>query len=230
MKLFLTSNILSSSTGPINPDYGFSDYLCSSVKEKSDIIFLSANPDEYQTNDTFSDSIVSAFNKKGIYFSNKIVVDSRNPEASQIIGSSENQVLVLSNGDVFTQNKFIRSLGIKSKIKEFKGTIVAAGGGAMNCSSVLYVMPRTIEQLTSSEFLKFIPGLGLSQRAIIPHYERVQTRTIGSKHYFKDIILSDSMGKSFFALPEKSYIMIENGFETIKGPILHITDGVVKEI
>lgn len=230
MKLFLTSRLLTDPDLRLNPMNGFVNSLREVFSPYEELVYVSSNPEAYEDNDAAMNEVVSAFASEGLKFAKTTVLDGRNSSSAGDICQGKDKMIILSKGDVFSQNRFFHSIDFKSIIRKFAGTVVAEGGGAMNCSGVLYVMPRTLDQAFSNSFMKFLPGLGLTSRAIIPHFERVRSRMLGNLRYMEDVILSDSNGKSFFALPEGSFISYDGGKETINGPIWHIHDGEIQEV
>ena len=60
--------------------------------------------------------------------------------------------------------------------------------------------------------------------------KRYEGFTLDGLDLFDDIAIPDSLGRTFFVLPDGSYILSENGQETLYGEAYVITDGVMEQI
>ena len=74
---------------------------------------------------------------------------------------------------------------------------------------------------------RFLPGFGLTKTQVFPHWQYERGLVIDGLRNVEDIALPDSMGHTFLALTDGSYILSENGKEELRGAIYQIRDGVI---
>ena len=71
----------------------------------------------------------------------------------------------------------------------------------------------------------FFPGLGLAETIVLPHYQMMKDAWLDGKRLFEDITFSHSLGRKFYAIPDGSFVLVENGTETLYGESWRIRDG-----
>ena len=69
----------------------------------------------------------------------------------------------------------------------------------------VYAQPEEPGESAPS-YRRFIPGLGLTNIQICPHYQKVRDYMVDGLRLFEDITYPDSMGRCFYALPDGSFI------------------------
>jgi hypothetical protein len=62
---------------------------------------------------------------------------------------------------------------------------------------------------------------------VLPHYQMVRDTVLDGKRLFEDITYPDSAGRRFVALVDGSYILCEEGRQTIWGEAYQIADSVL---
>lgn len=154
--------------------------------------------------------------------------DSRTENLVQNI--KEYDVVILAGGHVPTQNAFFKKIDLKEKLKGFDGILIGISAGTMNCAEVVYAQPELEGESDDKEYQRFIPGLGLTKLMILPHYQAIKDEILDGKHIMEEITYPDSMGKEIYALPDGSFISIENGTTTIHGEAYRIWDGRIEQI
>jgi dipeptidase E len=75
-----------------------------------------------------------------------------------------------------------------------------------------------------------LPGLNLTKTRLLPHYQEVKDDVLDGMRLFEDITLPDSMGKTFYAIPDGSYLLIQDGREELRGEAYEIKDGSIRQI
>lgn len=154
--------------------------------------------------------------------------DGRNPEAVERIG--ETDVLVLTGGHVPTQNRFLHRLGLKERLADYRGIIVAWSAGSMNCADPVYAGPEFEGEAVDPGYERWLPGLGLTDIHIFPHFQSLRGEYLDGLRLLEDITLPDSMGHEIIALNDGSYILLEDGQAQVFGEAYRIRDGVVQQI
>ena len=102
--------------------------------------------------------------------------------------------------------------------------------GSMNSAVTVYAHPELEGEAVDPDYERFLPGLGLTEASILPHYNTIAGDTLDGLDLFDDIAVPDSEGHVFFVLPDGSYILSENGQETLCGEAYVIADGVMEQI
>ena len=65
---------------------------------------------------------------------------------------------------------------------------------------------------------------------VLPHYQMIKDDVLDGLRVFEDIAYPDSIGREFYALCDGSYILSENGKETVYGEAYLIKDGQLGKI
>ena len=65
---------------------------------------------------------------------------------------------------------------------------------------------------------------------LLPHYQEVKDSVLDGLRLFEDITFADSMGKTFYAIPDGSYLLIRDGREELRGEAYRIRDGVITRV
>ena len=100
----------------------------------------------------------------------------------------------------------------------------------MNCAELVYALPEGEGEGVDPEYRRFIPGLGITRHQIIPHFQDVRTERVDGLRVVEDMAYPDSMGREFIALNDGSYILHDNGTETLYGEAYRIKDGRMTQI
>ena len=188
-------------------------------------VIIAASPDEHDLNDEMARTFEDCFAYHGMKLTGMTLIDSRNPEAlPRAIASSG--VVILGGGHVPTQNAFFRRLGLKALLQNFHGLVMGISAGTMNCASTVYAQPEMPGESIDPAYERFIPGLGLTEVNVLPHYQQVKDYTLDGRRLFEDITFADSRGRCFFALPDGSYVYNN----TIWGEAYRIADGKIEQV
>ena len=102
--------------------------------------------------------------------------------------------------------------------------------GSMNSATEVYAQPELEGESVDPDYVKFFPGLGLTETQLLPHYQDIKDDFLDGKRLFEDITYADSIGHKFIAIPDGSYLYSEDGKEEIMGNYYVISDGAIKEI
>ena len=99
----------------------------------------------------------------------------------------------------------------------------------MNSADIVYCQPEKKGESIDPSFNKWISGLDLTKRNIIPHYQMIKDDILDGKRLFEDITYNDSINHQFIALVDGSYLLIDD-YETIYGECYFIKDGHIQLI
>lgn len=234
MTVFLTS----SPTGPLDNSRiveGFDtknklvENLKARWKENARCLLISAAPAEAAFADGMRGHMKEAMQVSGLPVGEFDVWDDRTEDFSvQALKSYD--VVFLGGGHVPTQNAFFQRISLREKMAQFEGMVVGISAGTMNSADVVYAQPELEGESTDPNYERFITGLGLTKINVLPHYQMIKDAVLDGKRVFEDITYADSMGHEFIALVDGSYIICENGTETIWGEAYLIANGVLEQI
>lgn len=192
-------------------------------KNDSKVLIISAGPEEFDRNDSILYCQREAFAMSGLKADSFEICDYRNESVIEKI--NEYDVILLAGGHVPTQNKFFKRLDLKQKLTNFTGLIIAWSAGSMNSAEVVYAQPELEGEGIDQYFERFISGLGITEKMIIPHFQDVRTDIVDGLRVIEDMAYPDSIGKEFWALNDGSFIISINGDETLYGEAFLIKDG-----
>ena len=236
MTLFLTSspcddNVPAGVSLPciLDSSNGFVDNLRDCWKPDSRLVVICSDAHNYILNDEMCDTFTGCFRYHGLTVSKSVMLDGRNErDAARIVTLSD--VILLGGGHVPTQSEFFARIGLRRLLRGYTGVIIGVSAGSMNCTNPVYAQPELPGESIDPAFERFIPGLGLSDVQILPHYQMVKDNLLDGKRLFEDITFGDSHGRSFYALVDGSYVMKRGGRYTLHGEGYLIRDGRMERI
>lgn len=229
MIAFLTSSPVIGRMAVLNPANGFLDELRKVYSHPRSVLFICSNPDAYEMTDAFSASVQKAFAQEGFLFSSLQILDRRTQnQCGDMIQAAD--MIFLSGGHVPTQNRFFQEIGLAEKLKEFEGIVIGISAGSMNSAQTVYAQPELKGEAVSESYQRFLPGLGLTKTMILPHYQIIKYLILDGLRVLEDITYPDSMGRSIYALPDGSYLLLKDGREELHGEAWLISDGEIRLI
>ena len=201
---------------------GLLDRLKSIWTQDARVLIVCANPDNHEKNDGVYACLKEALPMSGLSVSYLAQCDDRNPDIIENLPDMD--VLILAGGHVPTQNRFMQQLRLKERLLEFKGILVAWSAGSMNCAEVVYAGPELEGEAVEPLYERWIPGLGITNINIYPHFQKLRDEYLDGMRLIEDITFEDSVGHEIIALNDGSYIMIENEQTTLYGEAYRIKD------
>lgn len=100
----------------------------------------------------------------------------------------------------------------------------------MNCAEIVYAHPELEGEAVDPAYQKYLPGLGLTQKMILPHYQMIKDDVLDGLRVMEEIAYPDSQGKKFYLLVDGSYLFIDKGVEKIFGEAYQLADGKLTQI
>ena len=231
MTLFITSSpcVDGADRAILNPDNHFLDLLRHSLPQTPRCLFICSNPDDHRGTCEFGSHMLIAFSEAGIAFESYNVLDGSNArDAARLINDSD--FIILAGGHVPTQNAFFHKIKLDTLLKNYKGVIMGVSAGSMNCAATVYVQPEEPGETIDPNYRRFAPGLGLTNANVCPHYQKVKDAILDGKRLFEDVTYADSKGRTFFALPDGSFILNKDGKEYLFGEAYRIRNGILEQI
>jgi dipeptidase E len=214
----------------LNPDNNFVDKLKEVFPLNCSALFICSDPNAYELTDESAQEMKSSFENSGIAFSKYYILDNRNVKDAEILVSKAD-VLILAGGHVPTQNKFFNGIHLKSLINHTNKVIIGFSAGSMNSAEVVYSQPELEGEAVSKDYRRFLCGLGITRKMILPHYQFIKDKYLDGMELFEEITYPDSLGREFYALVDGSYLYgEENLTERIFGEAYLIKEGQIKQI
>lgn len=229
MTVFLSSSpCLDHVDRPIlNPGNGFIDRLREVLPPNCRTLFIASDPDSPELTCRFGADMAYAFANAGMPFRCYSILDGCNmDDAPDLIMNSD--FIILAGGHVPTQNDFFRELRLRELLEDFGGTVMGISAGSMNAADRVYAQPEMPGESVDPNYKRFLPGLGLANINILPHYQKVKDYTIDGQRLFEDVTYRDSIGNTFYALPDGSYILVDDGETWMFGRGYRLRDGILE--
>ena len=209
-------------------DNGLVDKLKELWVDNSKVMIICASPNDYEKNDSVCACLKESFPMSGLGISYIEICDDRNEKLIEKL--PEMDVILLAGGHVPTQNIFMKKIGLKERLIDFNGLLIAWSAGSMNCASNVYAAPELEGEAVDTSFIRWIPGLGLTETNIFPHYQLLKNDYLDGLRVMEDITYADSYTHEILAMNDGSYITIENATETLYGEAYRIKNGKLEMI
>lgn len=229
MICFLTSRCDCPERSTLNPANGFCRTLRGCFPEPCRFLYVCSDPENREKTDFYAAVTRELFENAGFRFRSFSVLDGRNErEAAKLVKGAN--FIVLAGGHVPTQNRFFAKIGLKRLLRDFDGVLIGISAGSMNCAQTVYAQPEEEGEALDPDYRRFLPGLGLTQTMILPHYQEIKDELLDGLRVMEEIAYPDSLGRSFWCLPDGSYLLAENGTETVFGEAYRLSDGVLTQV
>lgn len=228
MTVFITSSpfIDGADRAILNPQNDFIDRIRAVLPSNPRALFVCSNPEDHDGTCRFGADTVAAFALEGMAFSSYHVLDGENAEdAAWLIADSD--FIILSGGHVPTQLEFFHEIGLPALLEDYGGVVMGISAGSMNMAQEVYIQPEEPGESVPS-FQRFAPGLDLTCVSILPHYQKARSYMLDGKRLYEDITFADSMGKTFFALPDGSYFYQDDDGLLLCGKAYRIQNGILE--
>ena len=197
-------------------------------KNDSKVMIISGSPEYYDKNDSVLFCLKGAFSLSNLSASEVLMCDERNKEIIERL--PEMDVIILAGGHVPTQNSFMKTIGLKERLQDWDGLLIAWSAGSMNCAEMVYAGPELPGEAIDPNYQRWISGLGITKTNIFPHFEALRDEILDGLRLIEDITYADSMGHEIIALNNGSFIVLDNGTDMLYGEAYSIKDGQQKQI
>ena len=143
---------------------------------------------------------------------------------------SHYDMVILGGGHVPTEKAFFDEIGLRNALQSWDGIVMGISAGSMNCADVVYAQPEMPGEAADPSYQKFIRGLGLTDINILPHYQAVKNDWVDGLRLMEDITYSDSIGRTFYAIVDGSYVLQTEDRKEIRGEAYRIADGKIEKV
>ncbi len=229
MICFLTSRVDLPDMGTLNPANRFIDELRLRFPNPCRALHICSDPDGWNKTDYYAALTKKMFEDGGFTFECFYTLDRRNEDmAKELV--RESNLLILAGGHVPTQNLFFNKIGLRSLLKDFDGIVIGMSAGSMNSADVVYSQPEEDGEAVDPEYQRFLSGLALTKINLLPHYQKNKDDVLDGLRIYEDITCPDSIGKTFYAIPDGSYLFIDNGKAELRGEAYMVKDGIISHV
>ncbi len=229
MRCFLTSSPCFPDNPALNTANGFDREIVGMLPNPCSCLFIASSPDAPDKTDEFAGHMKHTFALSGVKFAPYRILDNRTKDdAKNLIAAAD--FIILAGGHVPTQNAFFQEIGLRKLLRDYSGVIMGISAGTMNSAEIVYAQPEMPGEATDPKYQKFLPGLGLTNIMVLPHYQMVKDDVLDGLRLFEDITYNDSKGHQFYALPDGSYLYINNGIQELRGEAYLIENGNFRQI
>lgn len=229
MICFLTSRIDDKDTGGLNPANRFIDELRQRFPEPCRALNICSDPDGWERTDYYASLTRKMFEDAGFAFERFYTLDGRNEDSAAKLVRGSN-LLILCGGHVPTQNRFIERIRLRALLKNFDGVVIGISAGSMNSADEVYAVPEEEGEAADPAYKRFLTGLDLTKTNLIPHYQDNRDAVLDGMRIYEDIACPDSMGRTFYAIPDGSYLFIDGCREELRGEAYMIRDGFIRQV
>ena len=229
MICFLTSRMDEPETGKLNPANRFVDELRRHVPDPCAVLDICSDPEDREKTDYYASVKKRMLEESGFAVERYDTLDGRNADlAEALVGGAD--LLILSGGHVPTQNAFFRRIGLRALLEKFDGVVIGISAGSMNGADIVYAQPEEEGEAVDPAYQRFLVGLGLTKTNLLPHYQEVKDDVLDGLRLVEDITCPDSVGRTFYAIPDGSYLFSDPCREELRGEAYLVRDGVIRQI
>lgn len=229
MYYFLTSNPMNYQTKELNPANTFVEKVKSVLPTQVSALFVCSDPRNYAFTDNYARDFQLAFEAAGIGFESYSILDERTADKAAELVAQAN-LIFLAGGHVPTQNAFFHSIGLAKLLRTYDHIVIGSSAGSMNAAESVYAQPEEEGEAVSKDYQRFLQGLGLTEVSLIPHYQETKNQKLDGLRVFEDIAYPDSMGTSFYAISDGTYLYGDGDSETLYGQAYLIQDGKLSQL
>lgn len=230
MRYFLTSCSVIPGTHDLNPANGFAARILDQLPRRPlRGVYLVSDPADHDCNDLYGNADRLSFENAGCSFADYRICDDRDDrDLTQLLQRAD--LVILAGGHVPTQQRYYRQLGLAQKLRGCPGVILGISAGSMNAAELVYAQPERPGEAADPTYRRFLPGLGVTKTMLLPHYDLVKDDVLDGLRLYADITCRDSLGHTFYALPDGSYLYGHDGLEELWGEVHRVRDGVLEQI
>ena len=192
--------------------------LIKEIEKYDNLVFICSSPDEYEKNDAFASVITKSLSLSGLKFAMSDLIDSRNWLFTKSLVTNAD-LIVLLGGDPLEQMEFFNSIELKEKLINYKGCLLGISAGTVNMANKAYCSKD--DDIEESIIYN---GLGLVDISVEPHFEESDLNRIN------DVLIPDSQKISFIALPNDSFVLVEENDIKIYGDAYSFKEGTYTKI
>ncbi len=207
---------------------GIVDILKNKIKKFDNFLFVASVEDNPEATDKYASVTIDSF-RLTLPFKNYNILDGRTAHiAKELVENAD--FIFLCGGHVPTQNQFFNNINLRKLIKNTNAVVLGGSAGTMNCAETVYCPPELEGESLDPKFNRHLPGLNLTELNILPHYDKRFNETLDGKAYWNEIVLPDSNQTKMLVLTDASFVVQENGTQTLYGEAYIFENGTITKV
>ena len=228
MRYYLCSGLVDYSKMELHNEYHWFEDLLKHLHFPCHALLVASSPDEIEKTRRYAQEIVDVVEKHGLSLSGFDILDRNSARCiKELIDKAD--MIIAMGGHVPTQNAFFQEIDLKKHLQEFRGIWIGSSAGSMNSATLVYAQPELEGEVIDSAYQRFVPGLGLTEKMILPHYSSWKNEVVDGFRLLEDVTYPDSQGHTFYLMEDGSYVLgdTEEKKEEVIGNYYVLRDGVI---
>ena len=228
MRYYLLSSLVDYTKMELHNEYHWIEDLLKHISFPCHSLLVASSPDEIEKTRHYAQEIVDVMEKHGLSLSGFDILDCNSARCTKELIDKADMIIAMG-GYVSTQNSFFQEIDLKKHLQEFRGIWIGSSAGSMNSATLVYAQPELEGEVIDSTYQRFVPGLGLTEKMILPHYSSWKNEVIDGFRLLEDITYPDSQGHTFYLMEDGSYVLgdTEEKKEEVIGNYYVLRDGVI---
>ena len=212
----------------LHNEYHWVEDLLKHVHFPCHALLVASSPDEIEKTRRYAQEIIDVMEKHGLSLSGFDILDRNSACCTKELVDKADLIIAMG-GHVPTQNSFFQEIDLKKHLQEFRGIWIGSSAGSMNSATLVYAQPELEGEVIDSTYQRFVPGLGLTEKMILPHYSSWKNEVVDGFRLLEDITYPDSQGHTFYLMEDGSYVLgdTEEKIEEVIGKYDVLRDGVI---
>ena len=228
MRYYLCSSLVDYSKMELHNEYHQLEDLLKHLHFPCHALLVASSPDEIEKTRRYAQEIVNVMEKHGLSLSGFDILDRNSARCiKELIDKAD--MIIAMGGHVPTQNSFFQEIDLKKHLQEFRGIWIGSSAGSMNSATLVYAQPELEGEVIDPAYQRFVPGLGLTEKMILPHYSSWKNEVVNGFRLLEDVTYPDSQGYTFYLMEDGSYVLgdTEEKKEEVIGNYYVLRDGVI---
>ena len=228
MRYYLFSSLVDYSKMELHNEYHWVEDLVKHVHFPCRVLLVASSPDDIEKTRHYAQEIVDVMDKHGLYLSGFDILDrSSAKRIKELINKAD--MIIAMGGHVPTQNTFFHEIDLKKHLQDFNGIWIGSSAGSMNSATLVYAQPELEGEVIDPTYKRFVRGLGLTKKIILPHYSSWKNDVVDGFQLLEDVTYPDSRGYVFYLMEDGSYVLgdTEEKIEEVVGEYYILHDGVM---
>ena len=228
MRYYLLSSLVDYTKKELHNEYRLIEDLLKHLSFPCHALLVASSPDEIEKTRRYAQEIIDVMEKHGLSLSGFDILDRNSACCTKELVDKADLIIAMG-GHVPTQNSFFQEIDLKKHLQEFRGIWIGSSAGSMNSATLVYAQPELEGEVIDSTYQRFVPGLGLTEKMILPHYSSWKNEVVDGFRLLEDITYPDSQGHTFYLMEDGSYVLgdTEEKIEEVIGKYDVLRDGVI---
>ena len=228
MRYYLLSSLVDYTKMELHNEYRWIEDLLKHLSFPCHALLVASSPDDIDKTRHYAQEIVDVMEKHGLSLSGFDILDRNSACCTKELVDKADLIIAMGS-HVPTQNSFFQEIDLKKHLQEFRGIWIGSSAGSMNSATLVYVQPELEGEVIDPTYQRFVPGLGLTEKMILPHYSSWKNDVIDGFRLLEDITYPDSQGHTFYLMEDGSYVLgdTEEKIEEVIGKYDVLRDGVI---